>query len=49
MSAVIGAFASKRTLAEALANELVLASNMDINSYAIKRKNEIERMARSAK
>ena len=34
---------------DALANELVLASNMDINSYAIKRKNEIERMARSAK
>jgi small subunit ribosomal protein S7 len=49
MSAVIGAFANKRTLSEALANELVLASNMDINSYAIKRKNEIERMARSAK
>lgn len=49
MSAIIGAFANKRTLTEALANELVLASNMDINSYAIKRKNEIERMARSAK
>ena len=49
MSAIIGAFANKRTLSEALANELVLASNMDINSYAIKRKNEIERMARSAK
>lgn len=49
MSAVIGAFANKRTLSEALASELVLASNMDINSYAIKRKNEIERMARSAK
>jgi small subunit ribosomal protein S7 len=49
MSAIIGAFANKRTLSEALASELVLASNMDINSYAIKRKNEIERMARSAK
>ncbi len=49
MSAIIGAFANKRTLSDALANELVLASNMDINSYAIKRKNEIERMARSAK
>ena len=49
MSAIIGAFANRRTLSEALANELVLASNMDINSYAIKRKNEIERMARSAK
>ncbi|MCL4387709.1 30S ribosomal protein S7, partial [Candidatus Marsarchaeota archaeon] len=33
----------------ALANELILAAKNDINSYAIKRKNEIERMARSAK
>jgi small subunit ribosomal protein S7 len=49
MAAIIGAFANKRTLSEALANELVLAANTDINSYAIKRKNEIERMARSAK
>jgi small subunit ribosomal protein S7 len=49
MSAIIGAFANKRTLSEALASELVMASNADINSYAIKRKNEIERMARSAK
>ncbi len=49
MSAIIGAFANKRTLSEALASELVMAANSDINSYAIKRKNEIERMARSAK
>ena len=49
MAAIIGAFANKRTLSEALANELILAANMDVNSYAIKRKNEIERMARSAK
>jgi len=49
MAAITGAFANKRTISEALANELVLAANTDINSYAIKRKNEVERMARSAK
>ncbi len=49
MAAITSAFNNKRTLSEALANELVLAANGDINSYAIKRKNEIERMARSAK
>jgi small subunit ribosomal protein S7 len=49
MSAITSAFANRRTISEALANELILAANMDINSYAIKRKNEIERMARSAK
>jgi small subunit ribosomal protein S7 len=49
MAAVLGSFGSKRTFVDSLANELVLASRMDLNSYAIKRKNEIERMARSAK
>jgi len=49
MSTIKGAFASRRSLAEALASELILAANMDPNSYAIKSKNEIERMARSAK
>ncbi|MCL5093232.1 MAG: 30S ribosomal protein S7 [Candidatus Marsarchaeota archaeon] len=48
-ASIIGAFASKRTIDGALANELILAAKNDINSYAIKRKNEIERMARSAK
>jgi len=49
MATIIGAFASKKTIVEALASELILASRNDVNSYAIKRKNEIERMARSAK
>ncbi|MDE1871624.1 MAG: 30S ribosomal protein S7 [Candidatus Micrarchaeota archaeon] len=49
MSAIISAFGSRRSISDALANELVLAANMDVNSYAVKRKNEIERMARSAK
>lgn len=49
MATIIGAFGSKRSISDVLANELMLAANMDVNSYAIKRKNEIERMARSAK
>ena len=49
MATVIGAFGSKKDIVEVLANELILASRNDPNSYAIKRKNEIERMARSAK
>jgi small subunit ribosomal protein S7 len=49
IAAIIGAFSSKRRISDTLANEIVLASNNDANSYAIKRKNEIERMARSAK
>ena len=48
-ASIIGAFNNKKTISEALANEIVLAANNDINSYALKRKNEIERMARSAK
>ncbi|MGC8585948.1 MAG: 30S ribosomal protein S7 [Candidatus Micrarchaeia archaeon] len=49
MATIIGAFGSKKDIVEVLANELILASRNDPNSYAIKRKNEIERMARSAK
>jgi small subunit ribosomal protein S7 len=48
-AAIIGAFSSKRSISQALANELILAAKNDVNSYAVKRKNEIERMARSAK
>ncbi|HVC58734.1 MAG TPA: 30S ribosomal protein S7 [Candidatus Acidoferrales bacterium] len=49
MATILGSFSAKKTIAQALASELVLASNFDVNSYAIKRRNEIERMARSAK
>ena len=49
IAAIISAFSSKKTISETLANEIMLAANNDVNSYAIKRKNEIERMARSAK
>ncbi len=49
MAAITSAFANKKTIVQALADEIVLAANGDVNSYAIKRKNEIERMARSAR
>ncbi len=49
IAAIVGAFKKKRKIDEALADELVMAANNDVNSYATKRKNEIERMARSAK
>jgi len=49
MAAIISSFGTRRNLSDALASELQLAANLDVNSYAIKRKNEIERMARSAK
>ncbi|MDE1856479.1 MAG: 30S ribosomal protein S7 [Candidatus Micrarchaeota archaeon] len=49
LAALIGGFGTKRSVADTLASELILASRNDVNSYSIKRKNEIERMARSAK
>jgi len=50
LAAIMGAFANKRTLSEALANEIELASKGDSqNSYAIKKRDETERMARSAR
>ncbi len=49
LASVIGAFKNRKTLAESLANELILASNNDPNSYAIKKRSESERMARSAR
>jgi len=49
LATIIGSFGNKKNIVDTLANEIILASRNDINSYAIKRKNEIERMARSAK
>ncbi|MEM4662476.1 MAG: 30S ribosomal protein S7 [Candidatus Diapherotrites archaeon] len=40
---------SKKTAAEALAEEIILASQGDVKSYAIKRRNEIERIAASSR
>ena len=49
IAAILASFDKKTTLTNGLANELILAAKNDPNGYAIKRKNEIERMARSAK
>ncbi|MBI5036247.1 30S ribosomal protein S7 [Candidatus Micrarchaeota archaeon] len=49
LGAILASFNKKATLGEALANEIVLASTNDPNSYSIKRKNETERMAKSAR
>ena len=49
LAAIMGSFDNKVTLGQALASEIVLASQNDQNSYAVKTKNNIERMARSAR
>jgi len=49
LAAIVSSFDKKATLAEALANEIILAATGDVNSYAIKKKDETERMARSAR
>ena len=49
IAAIMSAFNKKATLSEALANELILAAKNDLNSYAIKRRDEVERIARSAR
>lgn len=45
----IRSFKSKKTAVDALAEELTLASQDDSNSYAIARKIEVERIARSSR
>ncbi|MEM4598847.1 MAG: 30S ribosomal protein S7 [Candidatus Diapherotrites archaeon] len=42
-------YRSKKSAAEALAEEIVLAGQGDVKSYAIKRRNEIERIAASSR
>ncbi len=49
VSAIMGSFDKKPTLAGALANEIILAAKGDPASYAIKRRNDVERMAKSAR
>ncbi|QLJ52981.1 MAG: SSU ribosomal protein S5e (S7p) [Candidatus Fermentimicrarchaeum limneticum] len=49
LAAIIGAFDKKKTLSQALADEIMLAAKNDPNSYAIKKRDETERMARSAR
>ena len=40
-------FRSSRTIAECLADELISASNNSTDSYAVKKKDELERIAKS--
>ena len=49
LAAIISSFNKKPTLAEALATEIELAGQNSQDSYAIKRKNETERMAKAAR
>jgi len=42
-------FSNPKSVEEVLADEIIMAANKDINSYAIKKKNEQERMAMSAR
>jgi small subunit ribosomal protein S7 len=50
LAAIMGAFDKKKRLSEALADEIEYAAKGDTNSsYAIKKRDETERMARSAR
>jgi len=50
LAAIMGSFHNKRTLAEALADEMVSAAKGDaVASYAVKKRNETERMAKAAR
>ncbi len=50
LAAIMGAFDSRKTLADALADEIEFAAKGDVNSsYAIKKRDETERMARSSR
>ncbi|MEM0475999.1 MAG: hypothetical protein QW343_04385, partial [Candidatus Norongarragalinales archaeon] len=49
LAAITSAFNNKTTLAGALATEIELAAVNSQDSYAVKRKNETERIAKSAR
>ena len=50
LAAIMGAFDSRKTLSDALADEIEFAAKGDVNSsYAIKKRDETERMARSSR
>jgi len=49
LAAIMGSFDKKKTLAQALSDEITLAAKNDQSSYAIKKRDETERMARSAR
>jgi small subunit ribosomal protein S7 len=45
----LSAYSSLKTIEEALADEIILAANNDANSYAVKKKNEQERIAMASR
>lgn len=49
LASIIGAFNKRKRIAEALADELIMAGRNDVNSYAIRIKNDKDRMAKSAR
>ncbi|MFH0713664.1 MAG: 30S ribosomal protein S7 [Candidatus Micrarchaeota archaeon] len=49
LAAIIQAFDKKNSVADSLANEIILASKNSQDSFSVKRKNEAERMAKSAR
>ncbi len=49
LAALMGSFKSKKTIAEALASEIVLAASKSQDSYAIKKRIEAERIAKRAR
>lgn len=49
LATIMQSFNKKKTMAQALAEELTLAGKGDINSYAIKKRDEVERIARGAR
>ncbi|MDE1768141.1 MAG: 30S ribosomal protein S7 [Candidatus Micrarchaeota archaeon] len=49
VAGLISSFKNKRTLAEALANEITLAASNSSESYAVKKRVEVERIAKRAR
>jgi small subunit ribosomal protein S7 len=49
LATIMQSFNKRKTMAEALAEELIMASKGDVNSYAVKKRDEVERMARGAR
>ena len=49
LGAMLKAYKSKRTRGAALAEEIILASNNDTTSFAVSKKNELERIAKCAR
>jgi small subunit ribosomal protein S7 len=49
LAAITSAFKNRKTLEEAIASEIIATANKDPSSYAIKKRIEIERIARSAR